>query len=52
MVVTESYDDYIDINGVKLPASEKMELPGMSFSSKNTYEVNIPMDDSIFERSK
>lgn len=52
MVVTETYDNYIEVAGVKLPSTEKLEMQGMTFTSAPFYEINVPLDDSLFERSK
>ena len=52
MVITETYDNFIEVAGVKVPSSEKLEMQGMTFSSTSSYEVNIPLEDALFERSK
>jgi predicted Zn-dependent peptidase/outer membrane lipoprotein-sorting protein len=52
MTITESYDNFVDVAGVKLPSVEKLEMQGMGFTSTSTYEINTPMEDSLFERSK
>ncbi|MFM8178294.1 MAG: hypothetical protein ACKOAG_03800, partial [Candidatus Kapaibacterium sp.] len=52
MVITESYDNFIEVAGVKVPSTEKLEMQGMTFTSTSAYEVNIPLEDSLFERSK
>ncbi len=50
MTITERYENYTDISGVKLPLTEKMEIPnGISIVSKVSYEANVPFADTDFE---
>jgi len=52
MLITEKYENYIDVNGVKLPKVEKLESTMFTFTSENSYEVNTQVDDKEFEAPK
>lgn len=46
--ITENYSDYKEFNGVKFPTKVSVETPIYSYSGEFKYEINTPMDDSIF----
>lgn len=49
LMITERYSDYTEVNGVKVPKIEKLELPGgVSITGENSFEVNTPIDDKDF----
>ncbi len=52
VTISEFYTNYKEVNGVKLPTHEKLEVPGMSFEGEVSYEANVPVDDKEFEPSK
>lgn len=45
----EKIDSYTEINGVKLPQNTSTSSSMVNRSNKYTYEVNIPIDNSIFK---
>lgn len=52
LLITEKYENYTDVNGIKLPKVEKLESPMFTFTSENSWELNTPVDDKEFEAPK
>jgi zinc protease len=49
MTLIEYYDDYAPLDGILLPRSERLESPMFSITSRNSYQLNVPLEDAEFE---
>lgn len=48
MPIQNIFSDYIDLNGIKVPARTEIINPMFSISFVNTYTLNEELDDSLF----
>lgn len=47
--LSEYYEDYAPVDGIQLPRKERLESPMFSITLTNTYQLNVPLEDSLFQ---
>lgn len=52
LTLTEKFENYTEINGVKFAKTERLESDQFNVSTENTIEVNTQIDDAVFQPKK